>query len=235
MDDAKFTKSCIHWFACEDYDVADALFFYYAELNDSEGVGESFVTIPFKKGSRQKQILKRKGFSVKLMEGDNVVVKLSEIVSMPVFQKRQEMNHVHPLEELSRRDYRRLIVRLEMRGQKGTCEDLGYLPMGYFEPGVSCYFEDGDTIRGLLLFHTTPSGRLSLKVMRALPKVNREISLILMQLMLYAVGYMGRTYPLHTGIEIDRHNHAALLLAEKLFPRGFGSPVYSGTAICATN
>ena len=35
-------------------------------------------------------------------------------------------------------------------------------------------------------------------------------------------------YDPQTEVLIDRHNYATLALTEKLFPRGFGIPVYKG-------
>jgi hypothetical protein len=50
-----------------------------------------------------------------------------------------------------------------------------------------------------------------------------------MALMMNVVEAMKENYPEKTEIVVDRHNNAAFLLAEKIFPRGFGKPVYVGT------
>ena len=51
---------------------------------------------------------------------------------------------------------------------------------------------------------------------------------ILAQMMSMVVANARKLYPPETEICIDRHNYASLALSEKLFPCGFGMPVYMG-------
>ena len=230
LEAKQHVESYIRWFEAEDQDEADVLFLRYNEMIAEDGVETSHVSIPAtKESAKTRQILAEQGFDMLLMEGDDVAVGLSEILNMPVFKKSPgPSDFVHPLEDMPLRNFRKIITKLEMLGQKGTCEDLGYLPKSYFEKDVSCYYEDDSGIQGVLLFHKSPSGSLCLKVMRAVTGDHKETTRILMRLLFYAVGYMEENYPDNTRIIVDRHNDSAFLLAEKLFPRGFGKPVYGG-------
>ena len=112
---------------------------------------------------------------------------------------------------------------------KGNCEDISYLPRNYFDSDLSCYYEEQDSIQGMLLFHKTPSGHLELALLRAMPKKSKEMPQILLQLMAYCAGQMESLYPGDAIVAVNRHDQSSLLLTEKLFPRGFGRPVYSGS------
>ncbi len=231
LEAKQHVESYIRWFEVEDQDEAEVLFLRYNEMTAEDGVEKSHVCIPAtRESAKTRQILAGQGFDMLLMEGDDVAVGLSEILNMPIFKKsRGQSDFVHPLEDMPLRNYRKIIAKLEMLGQKGTCEDLGHLPKSYFEKNVSCYYEDDSGIGGVLLFHRSPSGSIRLKVMRAVTGDHKEATRILMQLLFYAVGYMGENCPDDTRVIADRHNDSAFLLAEKLFPRAFGKPVYSGS------
>lgn len=103
-----------------------------------------------------------------------------------------------------------------------------YLLRTYFENDVSCYSEDDDQINGLLLFHQNPSGGLVVVVMAA---IGSDYGKIIPQMIRHAVTNALELYPPETEVLIDRHNYASLALSEKLFPRGFGTPVYIGSRI----
>ena len=233
LESSKDTESYIRSFEAGDEDEAAALFASYNKLIAENGVVKSHVIIPAtKESSGTRQILAGRGFDMLLLEGDDVTVMLPELLAMPIFQKEREISiHVHSLENMTLRTFKKTIAKLDSLGQKGTCEDLSYLPMGYFDQKVSCFYEGEDGIRGVLLFHMTPSGKLCIKVMRAISGSKKEATQTLLQLLVYAVEYMKEYCPEDTQIVVDRHNDAAFLLAEKLFPRGFGCPVYGGSRI----
>ena len=108
----------------------------------------------------------------------------------------------------------------------GLCEDLPYLSKAYFENDVSCYLEEDGDIIGLLLFHKKPSGTLEVVIMQVL---GNEHVKDLLSMMCQALSAAKEIYDQQTEICIDRHNYSTLALSEKLFPRGFGIPVYTGS------
>lgn len=230
LEAKQHVESYIRWFEAENQEEAEVLFLRYNEMIAENGVEKSHVCIPAtRESAKTRQILAGQGFGMQLMEGDDVAVGLSEILNMPIFKKsRGQSGFVHPLEDMPFRNYRKIITKLEMLGQKGTCEDLAYLPKSYFEGNVSCYYEDENGIRAVLLFHESPSGSLCLKVMRTVTGDHKEATRIFLQLLFYAVDYMEENCPDNTSVIVDRHNDSAFLLAEKLFPRGFGKPIYGG-------
>ena len=111
-------------------------------------------------------------------------------------------------------------------GVRGLCEDLEYLPRDYFDNDVSCYCEEDGMINGVLLVHEDALGELQIILMFA---VGEDPQRIVGHLMSLALTNAKVIYKPQTKICIDRHNYAALALSEKLFPSGFGVPVYVGS------
>ena len=62
-----------------------------------------------------------------------------------------------------------------------------------------------------------------------LAAIGSDFGKILPQMMKFSVLTALEEYSDETEIWIDRHNYASLALSEKLFPRGFGTPVYIGS------
>jgi hypothetical protein len=110
-------------------------------------------------------------------------------------------------------------------GRYGVCDDLSYLPMSYFDLEVSSYFEKNDEIQGMQLYHRTPSGNLEIKLLIAWGKDFKKIFAKLFKRTLISAIEI---YPDDTKVILNRHNEAAILLTEKLFPRSLGCPVYTG-------
>ena len=59
--------------------------------------------------------------------------------------------------------------------------------------------------------------------------VGSDYGKIIPQMMKQSVTSAEEIYSPDTEVWIDRHNYASLALSEKLFPRGFGTPVYVGS------
>ena len=173
----------------------------------------------------EKEALKAAGFSAKLSEGDNIIVKLSELSAMPIMKSRKIPHNIGTISELTLRKFRKGISKAISRGRKGLCEDLSYLSMGWFEGDVSCYSMDEDEISGFLLFHKLPSEMLSIQLMIGL---DNNYDKNLLGMVRKFIVSMEEKYPPETKIVLNRHNSASLQLAEKLLPRGFGIPVYAG-------
>ena len=190
-----------------------------------EGAVRSHFVIPVKGYKNEKEALKAAGFSAKLSEGDNIIVKLSELSAMPIMKSRKVPHNIGTISELTLRKFRKGISKAISRGRKGLCEDLSYLSMGWFEGDVSCYSMDEDEISGFLLFHKLPSEMLSIQLMVGL---DNNYDKNLLGMVRKFIVSMEEKYPPETKIVLNRHNSASLQLAEKLLPRGFGIPVYAG-------
>ncbi len=218
-------ESVIRWIRITDTDAADILFREYSERIVEYNVVRSRFVIPVKDGKTEKEALMKAGFSARLTEGDNIIVTLSELLKMPLAQKRRIPEGIGPVKDLTLRSFKRGITKCVMIGKKGLCEDLIYLPMSWFEADVSCYAKKDDLICGYLLFHKLPSGMLSIQLMFAQGEDFQQNLIGMMRKFIFA---MEEKYPTDTKILLNRHNQASLELTEKLLPRGFGIPVYAG-------
>ncbi len=225
IDRGDEVKSNIEWFRAEDNEAANEIFDSYKSNIDKDDVMESSFTIPAKINSLEKQVLKDQGFSVRLTEGDDIVVSLKELKQIPLLQNKAPMKSVNPIQRMTVRTFRRVIGRCVYAGKVGVCEDLEYLPMAYFDLDVSSYVQGEDEVTGIMLFHTKPSGIISVVLMAAL---NQDFAKTIPGMMRHFVVSCDEKFSEDTLIHFSRHNQPTFLLSEKLLPRGFGCPVYTG-------
>ena len=210
-----------------DDDAARGLLFdKYKSLVEEDEVKKSNFSLPAKSTEREIKALEDAGFTVKFMEGDLIKCRLSEILDLKIIQKVTPFENIHALKTMTRREFSFSVRSFMMNGLYGLCEDLSYLPRSYFENDISCYSEADGEVNGFLLFHKKPSGALMVSVLAA---IGKDYGKILTQMIKYSVKCCSEYYPTDTEVWIDRHNYAALALSEKLFPRGFGIPVYIGS------
>ena len=226
--DAKNTESVIRWIRIVNPVAEEALFRAYSEKIKVYRPTHSHFVIPVKEGKAEKEALKRAGFTAKLTEGDNVIVSLSELLKMPLAQKRKIPEQIGAIKELSFRAFKRGITKCTLAGRKGLCEDLIYLPMTWFETDVSCYIKKEGLTHGFLLFHKLPSGMLSIQLMYAMGDNPQQNLIGMIRRFIFT---MEEKYPADTKILLNRHNQVSLQLTEKLLPRGFGIPVYAGERV----
>ena len=218
-------ESHIEWLQAEDQESFDGLFDKYDREVKQEGIVRSFFCLPAKTSQDLKKMLKERGFTVKLMDGDIITAKLSEIADISAFSKISISDAIMPLRSATQRGFSAAVSRTLVQGHYGTCEDLAYLPRLYFENDVSCYAEIDGQIVGMLLLHRTPSEQLEVVLMHV---TGKESVKLLPQMIKQAVESAYESYEPDTRIIINRHDYASLALGERLFPRGFGIPVYEG-------
>ena len=221
-------ESNIIWIRCDDKESFDTMINAYAERVKSEEVVRSRAFIPVKNGKEMKAMLIGKGFNMRLSESDFVLMKLSELSKMPMMERMRKMpipEGIMPINQLTMRIFRKGISKCVSQGRFGLCDDLGELGMLWFEDDVSCASTVDGAVNGFLLFHKRPSGVLAIQLMVCLDK---SFKTTLPFMMSQFVRAMEEKYDPDTLVEIDRHDEQALLLTEKLLPRGFGIPIYSG-------
>ena len=219
-------ESRILWMRAEEETAADALLERYEEIIALDDVKKSMYAIPAALDSREKAFFEAHGFSSELTEADEISATLAQIAETPLIRKTEPDPSVLPLMEVNQAALTSTIRKMAGKGHYGICEDLIYLPRMYFENNVSCFFEENDQIRSLLLFHRLPSGSLRVVLMAAFGK---GVNLLLPKLMKRALVEAMELYPADTKILIDRHNLATLALGEKLFPNEVGAPAFSGS------
>lgn len=218
-------ESHIVWLKAEDEQSFNELFDRYDREIKPEGIVRSSFTLPARTSRDLKMMLKGKGFTVNLMEGDKITAKLSEIADISAFNKITVSDCVMPLRNATQRSFSAAISRMVSQGHYGTCEDLAYLPRLYFENDVSCYAEVDGQITGLFLVHRTPSEKLEVVLMFV---TGKESVKLIPQMIKQSVESAYEAYEPDVEIIINRHDYASLALGERLFPRGFGIPIYEG-------
>ena len=210
-----------------DEEAAGELLFeeYQTQVREDDVVKTTF-SLPARSTTREQQALKNAGFSVNFMEGDLIKARLSEIKELAFIKKVKVSDDIHSLKTMTQRGFNTAIRSFVAKGLFGICEDLPYLPRTYFENDVSCYSEADGQVNGIFLFHKNASDGLMIVVLAA---IGSDFGKILPQMMKFSVLNASEIYSDETEIWIDRHNYASLALSEKLFPRGFGIPVYIGS------
>ena len=225
MENDSDNEAVIEWLKADTKEEVHGLLeAYKAEISAEEAVRSRFV-LPAAQGRHLKAALKKEGFSFKLSEGDELISSIDELKSTKILGINIAMTGVYPLSNMLMRTYRKEILRCIEAGRKGVCEDLAYLPMAYFDPDLSSYVETDGEIRGLQLYHKTPSGSLEIKLLIAW---GSDYKRVFPQLFKKTLQSAQALYPGDTRVILNRHNESAFLLTEKLFPRGFGRPVYMG-------
>lgn len=219
-------ESKIVWLKADDEQSFMDLFEAYGKAIKLEGIVKSSFVLPAKTSKDLKMMLKDKGFTVELMEGDKITARLSEMAKISAFNRITISEAIMPLRSATQRAFSTAISKTLVQGHYGTCEDLAYLPRLYFENDVSCYAEIDGQITGLLLLHKTPSEKLELVLMFASGK---ESVRLLPQMIKQSLESAYECYEPETEIIIDRHDYASLALGEKLLPSSFGIPVYTGS------
>lgn len=225
LTEKKDTESVIEWLKIQDPEAAGALFGAYSEHIAKEKAVRSHAVIPVKDTGREQQALKEAGFKIRLTEGDNIIVSLSELFELPIMKNRNVPDYIHPLNTLVSRRFRRGVQQCISIGQRGLCEDLEYLPMTWFDPDISFYAEKDGKFCGFLLFHKMPSDMIAIQLMTGIGKDFQQTILGMIRKCMIT---MEENYPADTKILMNRRNQASLKLAEKLLPRGFGIPVFAG-------
>lgn len=216
----------ISFLKVDDEEAGNLLLEEYKQFAVDDEVVKSNFVLPARSTSREKELLKSAGFTVLFMEGDLIKTRLSEIAQLKQFQKVTVSENIHSLMTMTQRGFNNAIRQFMLKGKYGLCEDLSYLSRSYFENDISCYSELDGTVNGIFLFHKKPSGGLLVVIMAA---IGSDFGKIIPQMIKFSVQSALENYSDETEVWIDRHDYASQALSEKLFPRGFGIPVYMGS------
>ena len=221
-------RSQIHWIAVRSTEAGTTLFNAYDRRIGRTQAQSTFASVYIKKNSTEYETLKAAGFAMKLTEGNHVTVRLSELSEMQMLKSKTLSDDVKSLREIDTDAYYDMVAKLSQSGRARLCRDIEQLPKSWFENDISCCYEKDGKITGMMLFHATPSGKLELKLMYASAKEKKQMGVMLAMMIRHMYVNAQMIYSMKTEIIVDRHNESALVLSEKLFPRGFGRPVYVG-------
>ncbi len=220
------TQAAIRYFKLRSEAAAGPLFDAYTDAIKKEEIKVSSFVIPVKDSAAEKTALKNAGFTVKLTEGDHIIVSLDELLALPIMKNPKVPDSIFALNQMTTRMFRLAVSKCVTLGHKGLCNDLENLPLSWFDPEVSCYSEHNGVVDGLFLFHCLPSGMLTIQLMVALGGNPQQILLGMMRQFVIS---LEKNYGSDVKVVLDRHNQSSMELTEKLLPRGFGIPVYKGS------
>ncbi len=225
LESGEDNEGAIRFFRAEDSRPALLMLEEYSDRVRKENVKLSTVVISLKDHKTEKDLLGQAGFSMKLTESDQIIVSLSELLELPLMKSGDIPGGIISLCYATARQFRNGISKCLANGKKGLCEDLKYLQASFFEERVSCCYEKDGEINGFLLVHALPSGMISVQLMICM---DDDVKSILGGMIRKSLLSLDEEYTRDTKVVLNRHNQATLLLMEKLMPREFGIPVYSG-------
>lgn len=218
-------ESQIDFFHAQDVESAGALLEAYTRVTRKERVKRSFFALPRATSKIEAEALRAAGFSLKESESDQIIVRLSDLLQLPIMKVRKVPETIFPIGCLTFRAFQKGIKKCVQKGRMGLCEDLNELSKDWFENDISCCsLKDGE-INGFLLLHQMPSGMLTVQLMVCLDK---DYGSVLPGLMRQCVTAMEEKYPPEIEIMMDRHNEATINLTKQLFPNANGMPVFAG-------
>lgn len=166
------------------------------------------------------------GFSSEKKESDTLLVTLEEIQKLELAAAKKLPGYVNSIDQLSLQDYREAVKQILFKGHKGVMDDIAYLPMDWFECGISSCVISGDKVKGLFLIRKTPSGALIPALLFA---YGPEFKKNLIYLIKYTIQKALKKYPPETKVFIIKKDAGTKALAQKLLPGKTGTQVFFGT------
>ena len=149
------------------------------------------------------------------VEDQDLVVTLQQIGESSLLQPDETMYMVTAFEEL---DLLRIYTILSRCNDIRPCtwfhEDLGRLPITWFDHRLSCCLEKDGELEGLLLIHPDISGQLWVEYMMSGTAKNPGSSISMLK---YAAHKALELYQPDTDVVIRRHRPEIALLTEKFF------------------
>ncbi len=218
------TKSAIRFAVGKSDDINEAMQKSYKDdAVYDEDIAESFYEFTDETSA---DLCATGGFSKEKKESDIVRLTLEEVSKMEFAKKRKLPPHIDSISSLSVMQYRCAIKEFLFKGQKGSIEDLAYLPMTWFDGDVStCSVSDGN-VDGLFLVRATPSGVLAPVFFYACgPDYLKNLIFMLIK----SIEKMLEKYPPETEVVVSRTKKASRELMAKLAPGLRGEEVFFGT------
>lgn len=130
---------------------------------------------------------------------------------------------VVPINDITVRQFRRVLTNMIFHGARGLLEDAEYLPKSWFEGELSAFIPNGNSSRAALLVRKTSSGVLVPVLFAAFGSGSAQN---LLKLMNYFAKRAGELYSPDTKVRITRFNANTKALAKKLCPEKKGARVY---------
>lgn len=209
------TMAQITCFYSEDQEAGTALLTEYEKEIAAEGVTGSCFQF-----SRDREavweVFEKAGFLLKEKKSRELIVTVGELSKLEGKGKPELPPNIVSINKLMLRQFQKGIMKCLFHGRAGALEDLDTLPVGWFEPKVSCCVQSNGKVNGFLLFHETPSGKLAVKLLFACkPATNQD----LLGMIRFAIMQAQENYSPQTQVVIRSYDEATEAFARKLFPQ----------------
>ncbi len=219
------TESRIDLFEVNDSEAGKNLIEYYTRTLEEDEVEKSSFELPNSDENIAFEVLREQGFSVDLAESSEIIVSVSDLLNLPLAQKKNIPGYIKSLSELSPRTYRRGIVDCMFHIQREVLDDLDELSIEWYEPSISCYEETDGDVSGYLLGHKCSSGKLRMEL---LADWGPDAQKALLHMIRFAIRCGGDNYPEDTQVIINRHDESTINLTNYLFPNATGTTCMKG-------
>ena len=222
-DSDEDTKSRIHSLKVSDDEAAGLLMSEYNKAIKAESVAVSIYETSDENTDRY---LANSGFTSKRHESPTISVTVGEIKKVAAMAAGKKLpSYISSMSDVSLLQYRSFLKTCLIKGRYGLLEDLGYLPLAWFEREVSSCSIADEKLDGVLLVRRLPSQTLVPCLFTAFG-VDYQKNLGI--LMLRTAERVVEMYPEDTKIVILRHSASVKKLTDKFFPGKNGDEVYIG-------
>ncbi len=206
----------------------------YADLHKiykEEGVVDEYIAETFYEFEDEEMasVCEKEGFLQTQKESEIIRIKLKDAVNFDFIKKIKKIpDYIVKLEKLSVTQYRAGIKNCVFSGQSGILEDLSYLPMGWFDTGISSCTITDDEVNGFFFLRKTPSGVIVPVLLYAYgTDAVKNLALMIAN----SVKEAEKRYPPDTEIVICRTRKQSAALAKKLLPGIKGKPAFFGERV----
>lgn len=225
-DSDEDTIGRIHTLAANDDEIFGLLMSNYEEAVDEKEIVKS-VFLTDDKGKAD--YLGSCGFSFDFKESPDIVFTVGDIERVAAMLSGKKLPpYIKSMSDVSLKQYRDFIKHCLAKGRFGLLEDLGYLPMSWFERDFSSCSTADDKMDGGLLVRRLPSNTLEPCVFSAFG-IDYQKNLGIMTIS--TAKKVFENYPADNKIIIHRHNDSVRKLTDKLLPDIRGKDVYICTRI----
>ncbi len=217
------TKCRIHSFMAADDDTAKALMEEYSNAIAEDGAIESLYETGDENLDR---IFSSYGFTSKKRESPEIVVTVGELQKVAAMAKGKNMpEYIQSMTDVSLLQYRSFLKNCLIKGRFGLLEDLGYLPLAWFEREISSCSIADEKLDGVLLIRRLPSQTLVPCLFTAFG-IDYQKNLVI--IMLRSAQKVVEMYPEETRVVIRRHSPGVKQLTDKFFAGKKGAEVFVG-------
>ncbi|MBO6214452.1 MAG: hypothetical protein J6N76_02815, partial [Lachnospiraceae bacterium] len=152
------TRSRIHSLKTSDDKITEILLNEYKENISAEEVTTSLFETEYEQLC---ELLKAHGFNTGKVESPAIRMTVGDIKKIAETAAGKKFpDYLLALEDVSLLQYRTFIKNCIISGRYGILEDLGYIPMSWYEGEISAVSIADEKIDGAFLIRKTPSGVL---------------------------------------------------------------------------